>query len=147
MGRCESGLSAPYERKRRRKVKKNEYTTFGVMLDVSRNAVMKVDQVKRMIDCLAKIGYNAVELYSAMSGYAYFWGHDFEVLHLKGAWVRERHIVRNPLGMGAYRIESQRGASGHEQNPFLALARPHTTEFSGDERHQRRIDKLMALEK
>lgn len=45
-------------------MKKNEYTTFGVMLDVSRNAVMKVDQVKRMIDCLAKMGYNAVELYS-----------------------------------------------------------------------------------
>ena len=37
---------------------------FGVMMDCSRNAVMKVEQVKKMIDCLAKMGYNALELYT-----------------------------------------------------------------------------------
>ena len=37
---------------------------LGVMLDCSRNAVMKVSEVKRMIDCLAKIGYNTLELYT-----------------------------------------------------------------------------------
>ncbi|MBO5480402.1 MAG: beta-N-acetylhexosaminidase [Clostridia bacterium] len=40
-----------------------QYQRFGVMLDMSRNAVMKVEQVKRMIDCLAKMGYNTLELY------------------------------------------------------------------------------------
>ena len=77
-------------------------------------------------------GDSSVEIYSAMSGYAYFWDNDFDVVHLKGAWVREREIVRNPLGRGAYRIESQRGASGHENNPFLMLIRPQTTEFAGE---------------
>ena len=43
---------------------KYEYTHFGVMLDMSRNAVMKVDEVKRMIDCLQKMGYNTLELYT-----------------------------------------------------------------------------------
>ena len=41
-----------------------EYKTFGVMLDCSRNAVMKVSEVKRFIDYIAKMGYNALELYT-----------------------------------------------------------------------------------
>ena len=36
---------------------------LGVMLDCSRNAVMKPEKVKEFIDILAKIGYNVLELY------------------------------------------------------------------------------------
>lgn len=59
-------------------------------------------------------------------------GRDLEVMHLRGAWARERRPVRIPVGQSSYLVESQRGASGHEENPFLALMRPHTTEDSGD---------------
>ncbi len=38
-------------------------THFGIMLDCSRNGVMKVSAVKRMINCMAKMGYNTLELY------------------------------------------------------------------------------------
>ena len=55
----------------------------------------------------------------------------YEVLHLRGAWARERHIVRTPLGQGSIRVQSQRGASGHEENPFIALLAPETTENAG----------------
>lgn len=41
-----------------------DYKHFGVMLDCSRNAVMRVSEVKRMIDCLVKMGYNTLELYT-----------------------------------------------------------------------------------
>lgn len=37
---------------------------FGVMLDCSRNAVMKPSEVKKFIDCLEKMGYNTLELYA-----------------------------------------------------------------------------------
>ncbi len=37
---------------------------FGVMLDCSRNAVMSVEKLKFFIDCLEKMGYNALELYT-----------------------------------------------------------------------------------
>ena len=37
---------------------------YGVMLDCSRNGVMKVEQAKRFIDYLEKIGYNTLELYT-----------------------------------------------------------------------------------
>ncbi len=42
----------------------HDYQYFGVMLDVSRNAVLRVDELKRIIDLLQKMGYNALELYA-----------------------------------------------------------------------------------
>ncbi|MBQ9714186.1 MAG: beta-N-acetylhexosaminidase [Clostridia bacterium] len=41
-----------------------QYKTMGVMLDMSRNAVMKVSQLKKYVDYLAAMGFNAVELYT-----------------------------------------------------------------------------------
>ena len=41
-----------------------QYKTMGVMLDMSRNAVMKVSQLKKYIDYLAAMGFNALELYT-----------------------------------------------------------------------------------
>ncbi len=40
------------------------FQNFGVLLDCSRNGVMKVEQVKFFIDCLKKMGYNFLELYT-----------------------------------------------------------------------------------
>lgn len=41
----------------------NTYNRFGVMLDMSRNAVMKPEEVMRFMDVLKKMGYNTVGLY------------------------------------------------------------------------------------
>ena len=60
------------------------------------------------------------------------YGNGYDLIHLKGGWARERSVVRVPQGEGEYRIFSQRGASGHEENPFLALCRKNTDEFSGE---------------
>ncbi|MBP3540748.1 MAG: alpha-galactosidase [Clostridia bacterium] len=57
---------------------------------------------------------------------------EYEIIHLKGAWARERHMQRIPMTQGNFSIKSRRGASGHENNPFIALVSPSTTEFSGD---------------
>lgn len=56
----------------------------------------------------------------------------FEVIHLPGAWARERHIQRIPQVTGQLLLDSKRGASSHNENPFLALVRPETTEDHGD---------------
>lgn len=37
---------------------------FGVMLDMSRNGVMKVDKVKEFVDYISKMGYNTLQLYT-----------------------------------------------------------------------------------
>ena len=45
-----------------------------------------------------------------------------DVITLHGAWARERNIQRRPVSYGAFRIESRRGESGHQENPFMAIA-------------------------
>ena len=37
---------------------------FGIMLDMSRNAVMNIDSLKRFIDYIKKLGYNCLMLYT-----------------------------------------------------------------------------------
>jgi len=56
----------------------------------------------------------------------------FEVIHLHGAWARERHIQRLPQSAATMVFDSKRGVSSHNENPFLALVRPQTTEDYGD---------------
>lgn len=56
----------------------------------------------------------------------------FEVIHLHGAWAKERHIERIPQSAATMVFDSKRGASSHNENPFIALVRPETTEDHGD---------------
>ena len=77
-------------------------------------------------------GQEPVSLRGALAASVPLWGTGYDVLHLKGSWARERTLVRTPLGQGQYSIGSQRGASGHEENPFLALCGRQTGESSGE---------------
>ena len=56
----------------------------------------------------------------------------YEWISLDGAWSRERTPSTARLTTGIQGIESIRGNSSHQNNPFLALKRIHTTENSGD---------------
>jgi len=56
----------------------------------------------------------------------------FELLHLSGDWARERELFRRRLAPGLQSIESRRGASGLEHNPFIALLSPGAGEEHGD---------------
>ncbi len=40
------------------------YKRFGIMLDCSRNGVMKVSELKKFIDLMVKMGYNMLEIYA-----------------------------------------------------------------------------------
>ena len=82
--------------------------------------------------CVTNAGTDPVSLRGALSASVPLWGAGYDVLHLKGAWARERSLVRTPVGEGEYRIGSQRGASGHEENPFLAVCRADTGEQTGE---------------
>ncbi|GEM03997.1 alpha-galactosidase [Halolactibacillus miurensis] len=56
----------------------------------------------------------------------------FDWLELAGSWARERHIKRTPLHAGIQNIQSTRGASSPQHNPFIALLRPETAEHVGE---------------
>ena len=57
---------------------------------------------------------------------------DFEIISLPGAHCRERAVERHTLGHYRHVVESRRGASSNQQNPFLALASHHTNEDYGE---------------
>lgn len=65
---------------------KKQFDSCGVMLDVSRNAVLKVDTVKYVIRTLAKMGLNTVMLYTEdtfkMDAYPYFG-------YMRGAYTKD----------------------------------------------------------
>ena len=68
---------------------------------------------------------------SLLSASVPLWRGDLDAVHLNGAWARERRVLRTPVGPGDFRISSARGASGHEENPFLALCERNADEFRG----------------
>jgi alpha-galactosidase len=73
-----------------------------------------------------------VELRTAMSLSVDLPDADWVALGLSGAWAREAHVVERALAPGRLSISSQRGSSGHEHNPFLALRRPTADEARGE---------------
>lgn len=78
-------------------------------------------------------GSEKIVLDKIMSASVEFNDMDYEMVHLSGGWARERYVKTRRLEMGIQSIQSLNGTcSGAEQNPFLALKRPHTTENQGE---------------
>lgn len=77
-------------------------------------------------------GSESVHLTRAMSLCLDLPDHDYEWLQLSGCWARERHIISRPLTEGLQAVDSLRGNSSHEQNPFVVLKRRHADERQGE---------------
>jgi len=77
-------------------------------------------------------GEESIVLQNAMSACIDFPDMDFDMIHLSGAWGRERHIKTRRLEQGIQSVYSMRGASSAEHNPFIALKRVNTTENEGE---------------
>lgn len=77
-------------------------------------------------------GSEKIVLTNAMSGSVDLPDRDFEMVHLSGAWSRERYVKTRKLEQGIQSVYSMRGASSIEHNPFLALKRKETTEQQGE---------------
>lgn len=57
---------------------------------------------------------------------------NYNMIQLNGAWGRERHVHDRSIKEGTQGFYSLKGASSAEFNPFLALRRRNTDEFSGE---------------
>ncbi|MNJ42105.1 Alpha-galactosidase [compost metagenome] len=57
---------------------------------------------------------------------------DMDMVYLTGSWSREANITRRPVDKGATVIESRRGMSSHQFNPFAALAKAGADERQGE---------------
>ena len=77
-------------------------------------------------------GSRELKLLKAMSMSIDFYNADYDLLQLSGAWARERHIHKRRLAPGLQSVESRRGSSSHQQNPFIALFGENANEEAGD---------------
>lgn len=77
-------------------------------------------------------GKDNLKLLRALSMSVDFHHSDFDLLHLSGAWSRERWVERRALKPGMQSIESRRGASSHQHNPFIALLSRDANEDQGE---------------
>lgn len=97
------------------------YTMFEEYPVITRNAK------------LVHKGEESIVLDRALSMSVEFQDMDFEMVHLSGAWARERYVKERKLEMGIQAVQGIHGtAGGAEHNPFLALKRPDTTESQGE---------------
>ena len=78
------------------------------------------------------IGGRELNIQQAMSACVDFPDDDYRVLQLSGSWARERHVLQRELTRGMISIDSKRGCSSHEQNPFLGVMRGDADEYSGE---------------
>jgi alpha-galactosidase len=96
------------------------YTAYRERNVVTRSAIIKNN------------GNTPVSLRRALSSSIDFYDQTFKLIHLSGTWSRERSLAFETLGSGVFSIESTRGTSSHQANPFLALASPDVGEEHGE---------------
>jgi alpha-galactosidase len=77
-------------------------------------------------------GARPVTVRCAMSASVDLDGGPWDLVQLSGGWARERQVVRRRVAPGSQGVGSLRGASSHQQNPFVALVRPETSETAGE---------------
>ena len=103
----------------------------GLVVELTYTAFRNFDAITRSARFINK-GDKKITILNAMSASIDFMDAGYDMLQLSGAWARERHIEKRPLAPGTQSIESRRGASSHQQNPFMALITPGCTEFTGE---------------
>jgi len=74
----------------------------------------------------------AITLEQALSTSVDFSHANFDMLQLSGAWSRERNIDRRAVAPGLQGIDSRRGSSSHQFNPFIALLSKGADEDKGE---------------
>ncbi|WP_373264335.1 alpha-galactosidase [Hungatella hathewayi] len=81
---------------------------------------------------LINTGEDSLHVLKAASMSVDFTGHNFDLIHLTGSWARECMVERTPLVKGRIELDSARGVSSSQHNPFFALAEKDATEDYGE---------------
>ena len=102
----------------------------GLTVELQYSVLEDLDALTRSMR-LVNAGAENLTLTHMQSASVPLYGCDYDYINLNGGWARERAVCRNPVGHATVRVESQRGASGHEQSPFIAVCEKAATEHSG----------------
>ncbi|MCI8308258.1 MAG: alpha-galactosidase, partial [Lachnospiraceae bacterium] len=103
----------------------------GVELTLVYSAFEKLDVITRSL-IVKNICDEKIKLTKVMSACLDVENNDFEMLTLHGSWGRERNIQSKRIGYGRQGIYSERGVSGHQDHPFIALIEHGTSQTMGE---------------
>ncbi|MBQ0167025.1 MAG: alpha-galactosidase [Treponema sp.] len=96
------------------------YTIFDRYPVIARHATFKNNGAPR------------VKLTKALSCCLDLSDQNYEWMQFSGGWARERIPEVRKLSTGTVLIESKRGTSSANQNPFIIIKRPRTDDFAGE---------------
>ena len=108
---------------------KDDYAKLTVILRYTIYEGM--DVIARSVQFLNE-GESKLQLLRALSASVDLSAGELDMIYLAGAWAREGNLTRRRLVQGGTNIGSRRGMSGHQFNPFTALAKPGTDENQGE---------------
>ncbi len=103
----------------------------GVTVELSYSIFRDLPVIARSAR-IRNAGGATVRLNAAMSATLDLPDARWELVQLSGTWAREAHVTARTLRPGRQSVGSDRGASSHQHNPFIALRRATTTEASGE---------------
>jgi alpha-galactosidase len=104
---------------------------IGLQAELSYTIYNELDAITRTVQ-LRNNGSESLKILRVLSASVDFRDNEYDLLSLYGAHTNERNLERRPLCTGIQVIESRRGASGPQQDPFFALLRKNTTEDQGE---------------
>ena len=94
-------------------------------------AFERLDVITRSVT-VRNVGSQPCTLTRVYSACVDFDTHEFDMITLNGSWARERAVERCRLHHGKQSIDSMRGESSHQNNPFVALCEHKADEDSGE---------------
>ena len=103
----------------------------GMEIVLQYSVFEQFDIITRSVKVTNK-GSDAIELRRLLSTCVELDRMDYDMITLYGTWARERHVQRFPLRFGKQSIDSNRGATSHAHNNFIAVCDHTATEDYGE---------------
>ncbi|MBA4687117.1 MAG: alpha-galactosidase [Candidatus Galacturonibacter soehngenii] len=103
-----------------------EDTHLGLKVVLMYNVFEEINVITRSVKIINE-GQEELYLTKVLSASLDMNNHNFDLITLHGDWARECRINRYPLTMGTHNVNSVCGKTGHQSQPFLALA-THTSD-------------------
>ena len=103
----------------------------GVRVELLYGVLKDYDLITRSVR-VVNASEKTVRIKKALSACLDFVDGDFDLIHFHGKHAMEREFEKSPLLHGKMVLESKRGTSSHQQNPFAILTKKDTTETAGD---------------
>lgn len=91
----------------------------------------KLDVITRSVKVINS-GSEAVDIRRIMSACVDFDSDEYDFITLNGSWARERVMERCRLHHGKQGVDSVKGESSHQNNPFTALVSHNADEDTGE---------------